>query len=71
MNNPIRGFIHMSMGTVTVTILLLWVLLANSLYAQAGGSPVVVTKTAPSTVLNFYDGKAEKFWQEVPHENEH
>ena len=56
MNNPIRGFLHMSIGTVTVTILLLWVLLANSLYAQAGGSPVVVTKTAPSTVLNFYDG---------------
>ena len=59
MNNPIRGSIHMFTGTLM--ILLLWVLLANSLHAQAGGSPVVVTKTAPSTVLNFYDGKAEKF----------
>ena len=56
MNNPIRGFLHMSIGTVTVTILLLWVLLANSLYAQAGGSPSVVMRTQPTTVLNFYDG---------------
>ena len=54
MNNPIRGFIHMFTGTLM--ILLLWVLLANSLQAQSGGNTVVITKTAPSTVLNFYDG---------------
>ena len=46
----------MSMGTVTITLLLFWISLANSLYAQAGGSPVVVMRTQPTTVLNFYDG---------------
>lgn len=52
MNNLIRGFIR----TFTILLLALTTVLVNGLLAQSGGSTVVITRTAPSTVLNFYDG---------------
>lgn len=52
MNNQIRGFIRM----FTILLLALTIVLVNGLLAQSGGSTVVITRTAPSTVFNFYDG---------------